>query len=108
MTLILQLIQYVIPRVAKENNRRTKMIENPEIPDPQKSPPDEPKADAKPDGEPSLNGNGTIQMDQDKLIAWIQATDKELKIMRLTQLVLCGAVLMLIVTVAKPKGIPSV
>lgn len=83
------------------------MNDIPDIPDPQKAPADQPTPEPTSAG-PESNGaepNNKMPPGQDKFIQWVEATDKELKMIKLTQLVLCGAVLMLIVISAKPKSI---
>jgi hypothetical protein len=89
------------------------MIDNPEIPEPEKAPPEEktPLAD-RPQPDPHMNGNGSegspqISLDQERLIKWMQATDKELKILQLTQFILCAAIITLIATRVKPQSIPK-
>jgi len=82
----------------------------PEIPEPQRAPSEQPSQSA-PD--PATNGNGMtdpaptpMPLDAEKLIEWMQATDKEIKMLRITQLAVCGAVLILVFTTAKVK-VPS-
>ena len=84
------------------------MIDNPEIPEPERAPSAEDKPVDAPAGQPHLNGNGgdtqpVYDNDQfnEKLIAWMKATDKELKLLKINQLILAGAVLFVLVTTAK-------
>lgn len=86
-------------------------MDAPEIPDPQKSPKDEPQNLPPANGEPHMNGNGTPgtvpNIDPEKLIEWMKATDKEIKMVRIGQVVLCAAVILLLVTSAKSFKVPT-
>jgi uncharacterized membrane protein len=93
-----------------ENKGENKKMDTPEIPQPDKAP----AGEAKPQGQSSQNGNGGSapkqappQLDAEKLVKWIEATDKELKMIRIGNLILTGTVLFLLFTAAKPKVVPS-
>jgi hypothetical protein len=86
-------------------------METPEIPDPQNAPSEEGAGTAA-QGQPGMNGNGGAphgpeKLDNEKLIEWIKATDKEIKMLRIGQLVLGGAILMLLITSAKAAKVPT-
>lgn len=93
------------------------MIDNPEIPEPERapSPGDAPPRPMDQPVGPELNGNGGSggfvppqPIDPEKMIAWMKATDKELKMLKVNQLILCGAVLFVLFAGAKGiKGIPK-
>jgi len=81
-------------------------MESPEIPEPQKAAGSTEKP-TPPD--PALNGNGmtdkpepALSVDTGQLVQWMEATDKELKILRIQGLVLSAALIALIV-MTKPK-----
>lgn len=91
------------------------MDDKPEIPEPERAPSPEDKPLDEPVGQPHLNGGagGYIpppqHLDNEKLIAWMKATDKELKLLKINQLVLSAAVLFLLFASAKglKGGVPK-
>lgn len=82
-------------------------MDKPELPEPDKAPtgaekdtPPDPKANG--NGGTPINGEQPMYLSTDKLIEWMEATDKELKLLRIQGAILTVALVVVIFAI-KPK-----
>jgi hypothetical protein len=80
-------------------------LDRPEIPEPEKKTPEDMPAD--PEG--GVNGNGpteipeSLYLDNEKLIEWMKATDRQIKLLTTGQLLIAGSVMLLLFISVKGK-----
>lgn len=78
--------------------------EKPEIPDPQAAPD---KPDPTANGSAPGNPEQAVFLDNEKLIQWMKATDKQIRLLTLGQVAVSAAVLFLLFTATKGAAVPK-